>query len=83
MLSAGMSQPTTNLIASLYNIPPRVLLLSQQHRGTAKSNDFYGQTSLSCSSASSEGESFHSNDPFYRYQMIPQQNVSPDYTPLL
>jgi hypothetical protein len=30
ILSNGMSQPTTNLIASLYNIQPRQLLLSQQ-----------------------------------------------------
>lgn len=30
ILSDGMSQPTTNLIASLYNIQPRLLLISQQ-----------------------------------------------------
>ncbi|VDM96158.1 unnamed protein product [Thelazia callipaeda] len=32
MLSNGMSQTTTNLIATLLNVPPRLLALTQQQR---------------------------------------------------
>lgn len=37
ILSDGMSQPTTNLIASLYNIQPRLLLSNQQEAKLHKS----------------------------------------------
>lgn len=43
ILSSGMSQPTTNLIASLYNIQPRVLLISQQQ---AKMRNFDQQQAI-------------------------------------
>ncbi|KAI6177410.1 Neurogenic differentiation factor 1 [Aphelenchoides bicaudatus] len=38
ILSNGMSQPTTNLIASLYNVQPRLLLVSQQEAKMRKSD---------------------------------------------
>ncbi|CAD5222179.1 unnamed protein product [Bursaphelenchus xylophilus] len=47
ILSCGLSQTTANMIANLYNVPPRILMMTQQQKKL-----------INTSTSSSEGEYF-------------------------
>jgi hypothetical protein len=79
ILSNGMSQPTTNLIASLYNVQPRLLMLSNQEvkqREIKEESQTYNQQidsnhNYSNSSSSSDGDSYHQSEIYHNYYQMP------------
>ncbi|CAD5216581.1 unnamed protein product [Bursaphelenchus okinawaensis] len=64
VLSSGLSQTTANMIANLYNIPPRILMISQQSKPTLNT------------SSSSEGEYFETPNQFSMLGSTELQSLS-------